>query len=225
MLTSEVYLVEGLTLLILSCLTMNVLFSEGAKDYLNSRYELAYKIAYLISFIFVLTWTSGTLYYFSPSTISRYLMILSSEIFWIVALFINLMILKELWVNAGARFTYKMEYANVIFYFATIWLLSIHIPVSYMLLAILSTISSIIILYFTILLKKYISLIGVFVIPVDVYKFFLSFIVVSAMFSMILLARTVGISSYLFFVISIYVFVIFVLLSLIRELRPLVSKA
>ncbi|ADC65942.1 hypothetical protein Ferp_1799 [Ferroglobus placidus DSM 10642] len=225
MLTSEVYLVEGLTLFVLSCLTMNTLFSEGAKDYLNSRYELAYKIAYLTSFIFVLTWISGTLYFFFSSTVTRYLMILSSEIFWIVALSINLMILRDLWVNAGARFNYKMEYLNIIFYLATLWLLSYHISMSYMLLAILSTVSSVIILYFTALLRKYISLIGVFVIPVDVYKFFLSFVVVSAMFSLILLARTVGIHSYLFFVILIYVFVIFVLLSLIKELKPLISKA
>ena len=223
--TSDVYLIEGLTLFILSCLTMNVLFSEGAREYLNSRHDLAYKLAYLISFIFVLTWVTGLIYFLYPSSVSRYLMILASEVFWIASVFANVAILRELWINIGSRFTFKMEYTNIIFYLATLWLLSFHIFVSYPFLALLSTISAAAILYFTALLRKYVSMIEVFVIPVNVYKFFLSFTVISAMFSLLLLARIVEVSSYLFFAVSIYVFVIFVLLSLIKELRPLISKA
>ncbi len=223
--TSDIYLIEGLGLFILSCLTMNLLFSEGSREYLNSRHNLTYKIAYLISFVFVLTWVTGLIYYLKPSTISRYLMILASEVFWISSIIVNLIIFRELWINVGARFTFKTEYVNIIFYLLTLWLLSFHIFVSYPFLALLSTVSSVVILYFTFLLKRYIGMIEVFVIPVNVYKFFISYTVVSALFSLLLLARIVEISSYLFFAISIYVFVIFVLLSLIRELRPLITKA
>ncbi len=223
--TSDIYFIEGVVLLILSTVTLNILLNEGAKEYLNSRYTFAYKLAYLISFVFLLTWVCGTLYYFSPSLFSKYLMVISSEIFWIISIIGNIFLFRDLWINAGLRFCFKMDYLNILFYLATLWLLAFHISMSYYFLFVLSTLSSVIILYFTMLIRKYINLTSIFVVPVNVYKFFVSFTVVTAMFSLLFLARIIEISGYLFFAITIYIFLIFTLLSLIIELKPLISKA
>ncbi len=224
MVLENVYLAQGVSLLITSLFVINLLLNESSRDYLNAKHDLAYFLSYLVSFGILVTWISGVYYYTTFSPLGRYMMVFSAELFWIILFVGNLVILRFLWSN-GIRINSNHSYANFVFYFAVLWLLSRNLPMSYPLLFALSTICSILILYFIFLLRKYLSLVEVFVVPVDVYKFFLSFSIVSVLFSLLMLARMVEIRSYLFFAIVIYVVLLLALTFLIREIRPIVSKA
>lgn len=220
-----VYIVQGTSLAIVSLVTLGYMLSDDAKRILDSGVYQAHILSIALSLSLVFTWISGVYYFMHLRSFGRLLMDASSSIFWVFLIIANLVILKTLVLKGGAKFRISKEYFDVIMYFGVLWLFSYHIPyISYPLLAVLSTAASILVIYFTYLLGKYYRFREFFIVPLEIFNFYLSIVLTSFALSALFFARVYSHKSYLLFAMLIYMILLYGVTTLAREMKSLISK-
>ncbi len=219
------YLIQGLSLLPVSLILTNLILSENSKDFLNGRVKTGYLLSFLISISLIFTWLGGLIYFVTLTKTGKLFMELSSSVFWVIMMLSGLYITKILAIDYKIRPAISEKFFNIVFYFTVTWLITIHLPaISYMLLALLSTVASTAGIYLNFILGKYYKFKEFFIIPLDLHSFYISFALASVSLSLLFLARIYSHKSYLFFAIVIYLVIIYGIGSLFRELRALIAK-
>ncbi len=220
-----VYIVQGTSLAVISLVTLGYMLSDDARRILNSGVYQAHVLSIALSLSLVFTWISGVYYFMRYDRLGALLMDLSSIIFWVFLIIANLVVLRMLALKGGAKFRLSKEHFDVILYFGVLWLFSYHIPhISYPLLAVLSTLASVIVIYFTYLLGKYYRFKEFFIVPLEIFSFYLSILLTSFSLSALLFARLYSHKAYLLFAIIIYLVLLYGVTSLAREMKSLISK-
>ncbi|WP_457591505.1 hypothetical protein [Geoglobus sp.] len=220
-----VYIVQGTSLAVISLVTLGYMLSDDARRILNSGVYQAHVLSIALSLSLVFTWISGVYYFMRYDRLGALLMDLSSIIFWVFLIIANLVVLRMLALKGGAKFRLSKEHFDVILYFGVLWLFSYHLPhISYFLLASLSTIASVIVIYFTYLLGKYYRFKEFFIVPLEIFNFYLSILLTSFSLSALLFARLYSHKAYLLFAIIIYLVLLYGVTSLAREMKSLISK-
>ncbi len=219
------YLIQGLSLLPVSLILLNLTLSENSKDFLNGKVQTGYVLSFLISISLIFTWLGGFIYFITLDKTGKLFMEISSSVFWAIMMFSGLYVTKILLIDYQVKPILNEKFFSISFYFTVIWLITLHLPaISYMLLALLSTIASIAGIYLNFILGKYYKFKEFFIIPLDLHNFYISFALASVSLSLLFLARIYSHKSYLFFAIIIYLIIIYGIGSLFRELRTLIAK-
>lgn len=220
-----VYIAQGVSLGLVSLVTLGYVLSDESRGVLNSSVYRAHVLSIALSAFLVFTWISGVYYFLTYNAFGELMMELSSTLFWIFLIAANLVVLKTLAIDNGVGFRVTKEYFDVVMYFGVLWLFSYHIPhISYPLLAVLSTLSSVIVIYFTYLLGRYYRFKEFFIVPLEIYHFYLSIVLTSFALTALLFARVYSFRSYLLFAILIYVILLYGVTTLAREMKSLISK-
>ena len=222
---NTLYLGQGLSLLAVSLVFLNLVLSENSKDVLNGKVQMGYMLSFLISVSLIFTWLSGLIYYMTLSNIGKFFMEFSSFVFWIILILSGIYVIKFLIIENKMKPVISERFFNIVFYFTVTWLVALHLPaISYQLLAMLSTAASAAGLYLTFILGKYYRFRDFFIIPLDLHNYYISIALASISLSLLFLARIYSHKSYLFFAIIIYLIIIYGIGSLFREIRTLISK-
>ncbi|MBE8539254.1 hypothetical protein [Geoglobus acetivorans] len=219
------YIVQGLSLLVVSSVALNLVLQNESRDILDSKVRLSYIMSIFVFASLLFTWISGFLYYMLWTNTTRFLMDLSAFIFWAVMVSANLYIIKVLVMESGVLPRMQKEFFDVVLYFIVLWLLTSHLGfISYGLLTTLSTTASIIGVYFVLVLGKYYNHKDLFIVPLEIHIFYLMSVLASISMGLLLLGRVYNYRSYLFFAILIYVFLIYGVGKIAIELRKYLSK-
>ncbi len=222
---NSLYLGQGLSLLAVSLVLLNLVLSENSRDVLNGKVQMGYMLSFLVSISLIFTWLGGLVYYMTLSSIGKFFMEFSSSIFWIILMLSGIYVIKFLVVDNKMRPVLSERFFNIVFYFTVTWLITLHLPtISYKLLAILSTAASAAGIYLNFILGKYYKFRDFFIIPLDLHNFYVSIALASVSLSLLFMARIYSHKSYLFFAIVIYIIIIYGIGSLFREIRTLISK-
>lgn len=214
------YLISGIIMILISFFDLNIILRKESSDTLNPMVLESYKISIMLLFAMLFTWIAGVYYWITYSLLGKFLMELSSYILAVV-LVISTISRFRVYIKEGMfKFRITKDFIDVLMYFAVLWIISIHFSkLSYPILAILSTLTSVLSIYFVFLLGKYYRFRSYFVVPLDLYGFYLSLSLSTACLGMLFFARFFYVQSYLLFADLIYILLIYGIAKIGIELK------
>jgi len=182
------YLSLGLPLLVLSLISLDVMLgNREVKEIVNRQiWDAMWRIA-LILLVTVFVYLAGMLHFIIYSAMSRTLLHIATFILWVAFIFFEATLLKKL-IESGFRPGFSRIFLDILAYLAVLWLIFDRVVIPWTVIAILSTIFMVVILYFAAMFWRYVRISHMIVDPADLYTPALGIRVFSAFMGIMLIS-------------------------------------
>ena len=172
----DVHSILGVVLFFISIITTSILLNpnEELSNYLNRKIDIAISHGQLLAYILTYYTILGIWELIQPSEPIIQLLKLGGFAMLILLIYMNLRIIYNL-VRMNFKPALNKNLLDVIMYFAVAWLIIEKIPISWIIIGIISVILTAFIFIFNIRLFQYSRLISILPQPVDIFPVFLGY--------------------------------------------------
>jgi hypothetical protein len=182
------YVLFGIVLISLSLLSMSMMFGEnGGKEFINREIKMAkwYTIIILLTIFFI--YIVGVFNLMFLSALTRSLMLISIGVLWAGLAIIEVSMVIKLF-QAGFRPKPSKRFFDAILYIVVLGLIFERFEISWTVIALLTTISMVAIIYFIVMLWKYGKMANILVEPLDLYAPASGFVFFSVFIGIVLIS-------------------------------------
>ncbi len=163
---SLIMIVLGIILFLVALINASIIFKKEARDYLNRKIELAKHHLIIIFSSTLLTYLVGMILLLSRSKIFHILMIISSVILGLSLIYIEIStfwtLIKDEHLPSLSR-----DFLNTLLYVSILWIIFERINLSWLEIAIVSTLFTIVIFIYAGSFLKYYKVFDVIISPID----------------------------------------------------------
>jgi hypothetical protein len=212
----------GLLLTLLSLISLSMILNKETKDFINERVGVARRHGILLLGAILVVNFSGTALLLIGSEFMKAMMVASSVVLSVALIYIEASTIYTL-IKNGYYTKLTKEFIDVMIYMTVLWLLFDRLSISWAMIGVASSVLMLSILYFAVMIEKYLRIASRIVVPVNLFFLTLGTRLFSAMMGLHLAAFGHSEGAFRGFIAISYLVLSVSLWYTLREIRELVK--